>query len=170
MSFTNQRTPRESKVFNYKDLKNMQFPIKVCSTLFFITLIGVATPKIISTRDLTLQPAHAQQNQQVEQPLVVIAYLRVKPEYRQTFLDLANNVVKLTNETEEGVISYTFYESQDTPNLFFFFEDWQNEAAFEEHLQKSYTKSLTGKYSEILEESADVRIYKIDGIEQKQVP
>ena len=149
----------------------MKFPIKIFyPTLALITLIGVATPKIIAPRDLSLKPAYAQQNQQIEQPLVVIAYLQVKPEYRQTFLDLANNVVEQTNATEKGAISYTFYESQDTPNLFFFFEDWQNEAAFEEHLQKSYTKSLTGKYSEILEESADVRIYKIDGIEQKQVP
>ena len=149
----------------------MKFSLKIFyPTLVLITLIGVAAPKINSPRDLTLKPAYAQQNKQIEQPLVVIAYLQVKPEYRQTFLDLANNVVKQTNETEPGAISYTFYESQDTPNLFFFFEDWQNEAAFEEHLQKSYTKSLTGKYSEILEESADVRIYKIDGIEQKQVP
>ena len=148
----------------------MKFSIKIYSALLLITLIGVATPKIISSRDLTLKPAYAQQNQQAEQPLVVIAYLQVKPEYRQTFLDLANNVVKQTNETEKGANSYTFYESKDTPNLFFFFEDWQNEAAFEEHLQKTYTKSLTGKYPEILEESADVRIYKIDDIEQKQVP
>ncbi|MDJ0899559.1 MAG: putative quinol monooxygenase [Xenococcus sp. MO_188.B8] len=149
----------------------MKFSLKIFyPTLVLITLIGVAAPKINSPRDLTLKPAHAQQNKQAEQPLVVIAYLQVKPEYRQTFLDLANNVVKQTNETEKGANSYTFYESQDTPNLFFFFEDWQNEAAFEEHLQKSYTKSLTGKYSEILEESADVRIYKIDGIEQKKVP
>ena len=148
----------------------MKFPIKIYSTLLLITLIGVATPKTISQKYLTLKPTYAQQNKQAEQSLVVIAYLQVKPEYRQTFLDLANNVVKQTNETEKGANSYTFYESQDTPNLFFFFEDWQNEAAFEEHLQKNYTKSLTEKYPEILAESADVRIYKIDDIEQKQVP
>ncbi len=148
----------------------MKFPIKIYSTLLLITLIGVATPKTISQKDLTLKPAYAQTNQQAEQPLVVIAYLQVKPEHRQTFLELATKVAKLTNETEKGANSYTFYESQDTPNLFFFFEDWQNEAAFKEHLQKTYTKSLTGKYPEILEESADVRIYKIEDIEQKQVP
>ncbi len=155
----------------------MKFPIKIYPTLLLIALIGVATSKTIFQRDLTLKPAYAQktyelaqQNQQAEQPLIVIAYLQVKPEHRQTFLDLATNVAKLTNETEKGANSYTFYESQDTPNLFFFFEDWQNEAAFEEHLQKTYTKSLTEKYPEILAESADVRIYKIEDIEKKQVP
>ncbi len=144
--------------------------LKISPVFLLIGLIGIATPKIISQRDLTLKPAYAQTNQPAEQPLVVIAYLKVKPEHRQTFLDLATNVAQLTNANEPGANNYTFYESQDTPNLFFFFEDWQNEAAFEAHLQKTYTKSLTEKYSEILAESADVRIYKIEGIEQKQVP
>ena len=112
----------------------------------------------------------AQDNTSVEQPLVVIAYLQVKPEHRQTFLDLANTVVEQTNETEKGAISYNFYESKDTPNLFFFFEDWQSQTAFEEHLEKSYTKSLTDKYPEILAEPADVRIYDIESIEQLQIP
>ena len=154
-----------------KNAKKMKFPIKkIYPVLLLIGVIGVATPKIISPINLTLKPAHAQTDPQVEQPLVVIAYLQVKPEHRQTFLELATNVAKLTNENEPGANSYTFYESQDTPNLFFFFEDWQNEAAFEAHLQQPYTKSLTEKYPEILEESADVRIYKIDSVEQKQVP
>ena len=149
----------------------MKFPLKIYSTLLLIALIGVVTPKLISQRDLTLKPAYAQTNQQAEQqPLIVIAYLQVKPEHRQTFLDLATKVAKLTNETEPGANSYTFYESQDSPNLFFFFEDWQNQAAFEEHLQKTYTKSLIEKYPEILAESADVRIYKIEDIEKKQIP
>lgn len=112
------------------------------------------------------------QTQQVttEKPLIVIAYLEVKPEYRQRFLDLANIVQTKTNETEEGVNSYVFYEDKNTPNLFFFFEDWKNEQAFEEHLQKSYTKNLTETYGDILKQPADVRIYRINDIEQKQVP
>ena len=112
----------------------------------------------------------AQDTPSTEQPLVVIAYLQVKPEHRQTFLDLANTVVEQTNKTEEGAISYNFYESQNTPNSFFFFEDWQSQAAFEEHLEQTYTKSLTDKYPEILAEPADVRIYDIEGIEQLQIP
>ena len=155
----------------------MKIPIRIYSILFLISVMGVASFNTISQPDFTIKPVYAQktyelaqQNKQVEQPLIVIAYLQVKPEHRQTFLDLATNVVKLTNETEPGANSYTFYESPDTPNLFFFFEDWQNEAAFEEHLQKTHTKSLTEKYPEILAESADVRIYKIEDIEKKQVP
>ena len=149
---------------------------KISPILLLTSLMGVAIFNLTSQSDFTLA-AHAQKTSEVardtetaEQPLVVIAYLQVKPEHRQTFLDLANDVAKATNETEAGVISYNFYESQDTPNLFFFFEDWQNEAAFKEHLQKTYTKSLTDKYPEILAEPAEVRIYDIEDIEQIQIP
>ncbi len=112
------------------------------------------------------------QTQQVttEKSLIVIAYLEVKPQYRQRFLDLANTVQTKTNETEEGAKTYIFYEDKNTPNLFFFFEDWKNEQAFEEHLDKPYTKNLTQTYAEILEKPADVRIYHINNVEQKQVP
>ena len=113
----------------------------------------------------------AQDIESAEQPLVVIAYLQVKPEHRQTFLDLANTVVEQTNETEKGSSGYGFYENQkDTPNLFFFFEEWKSRAAFEEHLEKTYTRALTDKYPEILAKPADVRIYDIESIEQLQIP
>ena len=142
------------------------YPLLIATSL----LIGAGGLYSYSTNNGTTKIAHAQQQKQVESPLVVIAYLQVKPEYRQTFLDLAKNVQKMTNETEEGAKSYTFYEDKNTPNLFFFFEDWENEQAFEEHLQKSYTKKLTKTYAEILTEPADVRIYRVKDIEQKQVP
>ena len=173
----------------------MKFPFRTSPILLLTSLIGVTiinltaegghpagSPPIISGERLTFKSnltpvVHAQKASELaqdtataENPLVVIAYLQVKPEHRQTFLELANNVVKTTNETEEGAISYNFYESQDMPNLFFFFEDWQNEAAFEEHLQKAHTKSLTDKYPEILAEPAEVRIYDIENIEQLQIP
>lgn len=156
----------------------MKFFTKISPFLLLTSLsvVGVVSLNFSFEQDLT-SVAHAhkvdrvtQVTETVEKPLVVIAYLQVKPEYRQTFLDLANNVAKMTNENEEGVNSYVFYESIETPNLFFFFEDWQNEAAFESHLQQTYTKSLTDKYSEILVEPADVRIYDIENIEQLQIP
>ena len=103
--------------------KKLKSLIKIYPVILLIGAIGVATPKVISQRNLTLKPVQAQTTQQGEEPLVVIAYLQVKPEHRQTFLDLATDVARLTNENEPGANSYTFYESQDTPNSFFFFED-----------------------------------------------
>lgn len=122
-------------------------------------------------QNFNLPPAYAQEQQtSVEKYLIVIAYLQVKPEYRQKFLNLANRVQMMTNETEPGVNHYTFYEDKNNPNTFFFFEEWKNQQAFEEHLQKDYTKNLTKVYPEILAKPADVRIYRIQDVEQKQLP
>ena len=156
-------------------LKRTKF--KLYFSLVLVSALGVGVFKIAPQNNIAIAPAVAepttelaQQPATTESPLVVIAYLKVKPEHRETFLSLANNVVTMTNETEEGANSYAFYESKDTPNLFFFFEDWQNEAAFESHLEQIYTKALTDKYPEILAEPADVRIYDIDNIQQLQIP
>ena len=154
----------------------MKFFTRTSSFLVLSSLLAVVTIDIAERSNTTAVHAGstyqlAQDTESAEQPLVVIAYLQVKPEHRQTFLDLANTVVEQTNETEEGSSGYGFYENQeDTPNLFFFFEEWKSRAAFEEHLEKTYTKSLTDKYPEILAEPADVRIYDIEGIEQLQIP
>ena len=150
--------------------------LKLHCALALASMLGVGIIKIAPQPVFAIEPAVAEPTQELtqqtetEEPLVVIAYLNVKPEHRETFLDLANNVVAMTNENEEGAKSYAFYESKDTPNLFFFFEDWQNETAFESHLEQDYTKALTDKYPEILAEPADVRIYGIDNIEQIQIP
>ena len=154
----------------------MKFFTRISSFLLLGSLLAVVTFNITERSNTTAvhsRPTEqlAQDTQSAEQPLVVIAYLQVKPEHRQTFLDLANIVVEQTNETEEGSSGYGFYENpEDTPNLFFFFEEWKNRAAFEEHLEKTYTKSLIDKYPEILAQPADVRIYDIEGIEQLQIP
>lgn len=166
-----------SNVMNAKPQFFKRAKFKLYCALVLASVLGVGFSKIASQQDYFIKSAVAepttelaQQPVTAESPLVVIAYLKVKPEHRETFLSLANNVVTMTNETEEGVNSYAFYESKDTPNLFFFFEDWQNEAAFESHLEQTYTKSLTDSYPEILAEPADVRIYDIDNIQQLQIP
>ena len=149
----------------------MKFVRKLYPLLIVTSIIGSISLYQYSFEKFKTPSAYAQQQQEtVENPLIVIAYLEVKPEHRDTFLKLAKTVQKMTNETEEGANSYTFYEDKNAPNTFFFFEDWKNQQAFEEHLQKAYTKNLTKTYPEILSKPADVRIYRIKDVEQKQIP
>lgn len=145
---------------------------------FYTALLVISLVGLVSCDVATQTEANSTQNsevtttenQQVEQPLVVIAYLNVKPEDRDTFLELATQTAKATNETEPGVNTYIFYEDENTPNLFFFFEEWKNKAAFEAHLEQPHTQELTAKYAEILAKPADVRIYTINDIQSVQVP
>lgn len=145
---------------------------KIYPVLITTSLIGGVSlyQNFTPTNYLTPQKAHAQSQQTNKTSLLVIAYLDVKPEHRQTFLDLATEVKTLTNQTEKGANSYTFYEDKKNPNSFFFFEDWQNQQALDEHLEKPYTRRLTQKFEEILVKPADVRIYRIKEVETIQVP
>jgi quinol monooxygenase YgiN len=111
-----------------------------------------------------------QQSRRTEVTLVVIAYLKVKPEHRETFLKLATSTGELTNSKEEGCISYEFYEDQNVKNLFFFFEEWASNEAFEAHLQEPHTKELVDRYPEILESPADIGIYNIKSVKVTQIP
>ncbi|MGB3401376.1 MAG: putative quinol monooxygenase [Microcoleaceae cyanobacterium] len=142
------------------------------TSLLLISLVGIVSCDAVSKTETnsTQNSEVTTENQQTEQPLVVIAYLNVKPEDRDTFLELATQTAKATNETEPGVNSYFFYEDQNTPNLFFFFEEWKTQAAFEAHLEQPHTQELTAKYAEILAQPADVRIYTINEIQSVQVP
>jgi quinol monooxygenase YgiN len=143
------------------------------STLLLIGLVGIVSCSAATkTENNSTQNSEVTttENQTTEQPLVVIAYLNVKPENRETFLELATKTAKATNETEPGVNTYIFYEDQNIPNLFFFFEEWKNKAAFEAHLEQPHTKELTAVYAEILAEPADVRIYTVNDIQSVQVP
>jgi quinol monooxygenase YgiN len=143
------------------------------NALLLVSLVGLVSCDAVSQTEANStqnSEVTTTENQQVEQPLVVIAYLNVKPEDRDTFLELATQTAKATNETEPGVNTYIFYEDENTPNLFFFFEEWKNKAAFEAHLEQPHTQELTAKYAEILAKPADVRIYTINDIQSVQVP
>ncbi len=143
------------------------------TSLLLISLVGIVSCDAVSQTEANStqnSEVTTAENQQTEQPLVVIAYLNVKPEDRDTFIELATQTAKATNETEPGVNSYFFYEDQNTPNLFFFFEEWKTKAAFEAHLEQPHTQELTAKYAEILAQPADVRIYTINEIQSVQVP
>ena len=108
----------------------MKILIKFYPLLIAASLIGIGSLSNYSNNNLTSRIAYAQSQEQVSEPLIVIAYLQVKPEHRQTFIELAKNVQTLTNKTEEGSDSYTFYEDKNTSNLFFFFEEWKKPKSF----------------------------------------
>lgn len=102
--------------------------------------------------------------------VVVIAYLKVKPEQQQAFLELAAQTRDRVSAKEEGCVSYTFYRDNKSENSIFFFEEWATQAAFEAHLNEPHTKELIDKYPELLEKSADIKIYSLTKVETMQIP
>lgn len=65
--------------------------------------------------------------------LITTAKWRIQSGKRQAWIDLVRSLLEPSNN-EPGCISYTMYEGLYEPNTFFFFEEWQDHAAFEQHL------------------------------------
>jgi quinol monooxygenase YgiN len=65
--------------------------------------------------------------------VIVTAKWLIKPGKEQAWIDLVRSLLK-PSSSESGCISYTMYKGIYEPNTFFFFEEWQDDAAFEQHL------------------------------------
>jgi len=66
--------------------------------------------------------------------LVVAGRIPVKPERREEAVRLALEVAEATC-AESGCRSYRFYGDLADPNVFFIFEEWDDEAALGRHFQ-----------------------------------
>lgn len=97
--------------------------------------------------------------------IIVAGSMKVKPEKRQEFLDLAQSCVQ-PSLSEPGCISYSFYEDGTEKNKFLFFEEWQNREVLEEHFQTSYFQEFAAKAPELFSGEVTIKIYQISHIEQ----
>jgi quinol monooxygenase YgiN len=69
--------------------------------------------------------------------LIVTAKWLIKPGKEQAWIDLVRSLLE-PSTAESGCVSYTMYAGIYEPNTFFFFEEWQDDAAFEQHLISSH--------------------------------
>jgi quinol monooxygenase YgiN len=65
--------------------------------------------------------------------VIVTAKWLIKPDKEPAWIDLVRSLLEPSN-AEPGCISYIMYQGIYEPHTFFFFEEWQDDAAFEQHL------------------------------------
>ncbi|MGI0480827.1 putative quinol monooxygenase [Geminocystis sp. CENA526] len=98
----------------------------------------------------------------MNQPFIVLAgRYKIKPEKRERFLELATVGVEPTRQ-ESGNISYAFYEEVNVPNSFIYFEEWENREALMAHLKQPYITPLLAEFADLVDGSADVKIYDVE--------
>lgn len=57
---------------------------------------------------------------------------------------------------EPGCIQYELFRATKDPQVFFFFEKWESQAAFDEHSQQPYLKEFHSRFGELLETPNEV--------------
>jgi (4S)-4-hydroxy-5-phosphonooxypentane-2,3-dione isomerase len=64
----------------------------------------------------------------------LVVKLKIRDMYREEFLVLLGRNVRTSLEEEPGCLSFDVRESTSTPNAFLYYEVYQDEAAFNQHI------------------------------------
>lgn len=85
------------------------------------------------------------QEQKAEPPYVIIVEWDVAPENVEKLLDLLTEMQTETFENEEGCITYDILQSEANPAKIFIYETYENEAAFNKHINSTYFQEIVPK-------------------------
>lgn len=95
-----------------------------------------------------------------QEKVTVIAYIEVKPGTEESFLRAAADVVAATR-TEAACINYDLHQSDETPNLFMFYENWTSMAGLQQHAQSAHIQTFRASIGDLLAKPTDIKTYKM---------
>lgn len=87
------------------------------------------------------------------QALTIVARILAKEEKREL---VKRELIKLIRPTraEEGCINYDLHQDEQNPNLFLFYENWENRTLWQKHMNNThlvaYVKATEGAVEEFV--------------------
>ena len=90
----------------------------------------------------------------MNQKIYMFAKFQAKPERREELFSRLKEMVLLTNK-EPGCVFYHLHVDSKNGDIFYFMECWQDQAAFEFHMQTPYIQA-------ILRDEPDLTVAGID--------
>ena len=93
--------------------------------------------------------------------LTLIAYLHGKPEKREELFATLREFVEPTR-AEAGCIEYHLNVSNDDPNLFIFYENWQSRPELDTHLNKPLLTAFFNRRMDLLEKDVEMHFMTMD--------
>lgn len=86
------------------------------------------------------------------------AKLQIKADKVDAFVAAAKDVIA-ASRAEPGNTSYTLYQDPYDKTVFFFFEEWKNQAAIDFHFATPHFKAFAGKLKDMAAGPAAITIY-----------
>ncbi|WP_226013561.1 putative quinol monooxygenase [Halomicrobium salinisoli] len=93
--------------------------------------------------------------------IVLHAAFPIDPAQRDDALDLIEDLVE-QSQAEEGMIDYRAAADVSDPNLIRFFEQYEDEAAFEAHSQTDHFQEFEDALPDLLADEPEVRRFEVD--------
>lgn len=90
--------------------------------------------------------------------MIVVAKLIAKTgEEAKMEAALRDMVAKVAQE--QGTLTYTLHRAQKDPNVFLFYEKYEDEAALKAHSSTPYFKELFGELKSLLDGAPEIEMY-----------
>lgn len=89
--------------------------------------------------------------------IVLAVKIRSKANQIETTATLLGAFPAKANK-EPGCIQYELFRGAKDPQLFFFFEKWESQAALDEHSRQPYLKEFHSRFAELLEVPNEVLV------------
>jgi quinol monooxygenase YgiN len=86
--------------------------------------------------------------------IVVTGRVRVPPEHRQRFLEVATEMCR-QSRTDSGCVGYRVYADLEQPDRYVFLEEWVDDAALQRHFVQPHTSAFMNDLAGLLGEPAD---------------
>lgn len=81
---------------------------------------------------------------------IITVTFKAKPQFRNETLDLCKGMLE-PSRNEAGCISYTLYQDATDENAFFFFEEWNDQHAIDEHVKSKHYQAFVPKFKTLID-------------------
>lgn len=89
---------------------------------------------------------------------IIAAKLTVKADKADAFVAAAKTIIA-ASRAEPGCISYTLYRNPHEPAVFFFFEQWKDQAAIDFHFAAPHFKAFGDQIKDMVAGAPEIRIF-----------
>ena len=83
--------------------------------------------------------------------LTVVANMKAKPGREQELRAALEALVEPTSR-EAGYVNYDLHQAVDDPGVFYFYENWESEAALDAHLSTPHLEQFKSVMDDLLDE------------------
>lgn len=88
------------------------------------------------------------------------AIVKSKPQHTERLKTILATMVQETRK-EKACLQYDLHQELKDPNVFVFYEIWENEAGLAEHNKQSYITAFSSAVDELLEEPPAIYLTKL---------
>jgi len=97
---------------------------------------------------------------------IAVIVLTVKIRSKKDKIDQTRALLKsfvAPSQAEKGCVQYELFEGAKDSQIFYFFEKWESQAAFELHSQQPFLKKFRELYGELLEQPNELLPLRVVG-------